>query len=539
MKGIKSFSQVLLGVLLVGGIFWILDNKVYNVYWQRNQHKAHVTDTDFGLFLAGQHALYVNDFENVSKMMGAIKTSNESVERMKNIADFFGGKMPQNAALLKDSKDMVETLIYDAFLINKDDWKSVYNRHSKDKTIFAAPLRIFSMVHQGKTKEAYKFIDSLKTSEYWKAFVRGQIAVLTNDIDGAAKEFAKVHPEFMNINDYFYLMSFYRENGMVEDMEILRDDFLAKPGGMYMLNYSNIPAWSNYAGYKNNLVFSIVQNVSHTQIMIYTDLSLMFLRFAQVVSDGVNQDVINYYLGQYYFNNAGNYKKCFDAIDKHSPLYLFGKLTMYEKNNDVRAIRKIVRENPLFVPAVQFIVKDCIRKGDKHGALRVLNRALKQKNLSDEGEIFFLKQRAYVYLMFGDLSRAEYDLQTIKDNEINLSSDVLFLQVQLWTAQGRNLDDAYGYTMSLIKKNTSDLFAWNLLARIVAQQESVSNALEIMESVTATGVNVSSVYEHLGDLYAKQGDKAKALRAYTQAIDLSDDGLVVVPIVKKKIRKLK
>lgn len=512
-------------------------------FFKTNQHQQqnieNVENTDFGLFLAAHHALYVNDFNAASDMISGLETDNASVKRIKIMTDFLSGKTPTGVDSLKDSKDVIETLIYDAFLINKDDWKSFYNRHNKDKTIFAAPLRIFSAVQQGKTKEAIEFINSLKTNDYWKSFARGQIAVLNNDIDGAAKEFANVHPEFMNINDYLYLMSFYRENSMFEDMEILRNDFLAKPGGMYVLNYPDIPDWSNYAGYKNHLVFSIVQNVSHTHIMIYTDLSLMFLRFAQIISGDTNQDIINYYLGQYYFNNAGDYESCFSKISKTSPLYLFSKLHVYEKNKDFNAIKRVVHNNPLFIPGVQAIVKESVRNGNKNIALSVLNHALKQKNLSDEGMVFFLKQRSYVYLMFGELSKAQKDLETIKDTGYGVTSDIMFLQAQIWALQNRNLDDAYDYAMSLVKKNTSDVYAWNVLARVVAKKESIDNALEIIESVGATGANISVLYENLGDLYTQKGDKERALRAYNQALDLSDDCLIIVPFVQKKIRKLK
>lgn len=43
----------------------------------------------------------------------------------------------------------------------------------------------------------------------------------------------------------------------------------------------------------------------------------------------------------------------------------------------------------------------------------------------------------------------------------------------------------------------------------------------------------------LGDLYAANGDSKRARDAYMRAIDLSDDGLTIVPELKKKIRKLK
>ncbi|MBR4624586.1 MAG: hypothetical protein IKO56_03500, partial [Alphaproteobacteria bacterium] len=275
-----------------------------------------IEQNDFGAYLAAQHALYVNDFDNAFKMIDSIKTDNASIKQAKNISSFFSGKMPEDAKNLKNSKDFVDTLIYDAFLIQQDDWKSVYERHKKDESLLSAPLRVFSALKQDRITETKKFVNSVKTNDYWKAFVLGQIAVLNNDVETAAKEFAKVHPDFMNINDYLYLMSFYQKNGMVEDMEILREDFMAKPGGAHVLNYPEIPDWSNFEGYKNNLIFSIIQTVSHTQVMIYTDLSLLFLRFAQTVANDANMDVINYYLGQYYSYNSGDYKTCFNSIRK-------------------------------------------------------------------------------------------------------------------------------------------------------------------------------------------------------------------------------
>ena len=368
--------------------------------------------------------------------------------------------------------------------------------------------------------------------------MRGQIAVLNNDIDTAAKEFAKVHPDFMNINDYLYLMSFYKHNGMVEDMDILRDDFLAKVGSMYMLNYDDIPDWSVFEGYKNNLVFSLIQTVSHTQIMIYTDLSLMFLRFAEVISDETNQDMINYYLGQYYYHNSGDYETCFNKISKSSPLYLFGQLRIAERNNDIKAIEKMMRKNPLFVPGLQIIGRESIKSGDKSRALSVINRALRQKDLPIQGRLFLLKQRAYVYIMFGDAKRAQKDLDAIEDIDIKMTPDIMMLQARVWAMQNKNLDKAYNYTMALIKMNTSDVAAWDLLSIIVDKKEGTDNALELLERVGEVTPS-SAVYEHLGDFYKKKGDKERAKKSYLRALDLSDDYLIVVPNVQKKLRKVR
>lgn len=539
MKEIKKFYIGIFLVFVLVVCVGLLGQKMMNFNSQNSGQGDVVFDSNFGNFLAAQHALSINDFNKASQMANAVNADNKTVADLQNLADFFNGKLPKNAEKFKDSKDLVHGLIYDAFLIQKDDWKSVYNRHVKDSTIFAAPLRIFSGAKQGKTKEVLKFIDSMKTNDSWKAFVKGQIAVLNNDVDGAAKEFAKVHPDFMNINDYLYLMSFYKENGMTEDMKILRGDFTAKPGGMYVLDYPEIPDWSNYAGYKNNLVFALVQNISHTQIMIYTDLSLLFLRFAQTISNEANMDAINYYLGQYYFYNTGDYRTCFNSIKKTSPFYLFSQLNIAERDKDFKTVNKIVRDNPLFVPAIQLLVRENVKNGDKSAALSVLNRALNYKNLPDDGRAFLLKQRAYVYLVFGDAKRAQEDLYDVKIISGNMSADIMSLQARVWILQNRNLDDAYNYAMALIKNNTSDVHAWTLAAMVIAEKESVDNALELLESVSASGAKMSMLYETMGDLYVRQGDKERALRAYKQALDLSDDCLIVVPFVEKKIRKLK
>ena len=538
MKGIKSFYTVPFFITVVVFCSALLGQKVFDMGVKNQGQVGAVFDTDFGSFLAAQHALYINDFEKASNLIGEVKADNKNIKQIKSLTEFFGGKMPQDAESFKDSKDVVERLIYDAFLIQKDDWKSVYKRHNKDTSILAAPIRIFSGSKTKNPKDTAKFIDSVKADANWKSFVRGQIAVLNNDIDTATKEFAKVHPEFMNVNDYLYLMSFYKQNNMLEDMEILRDDFLAKVGGMYMLNYTDIPDWSNYEGYKNNLVFSLVQTVSHTQIMLYTDLSLMFLRFAEIISDGTNMDAINYYLGQYYYYNNGDYKEVFNRIDKSSPLYLFGQLKIAEKAGDFKAIEKIARNNPWFVPAIQIVGRESIKNGDKSRALSVINRALEQKNLPVDGQIYFLKQRAYVYIMFNDGDKAQKDLDTIKELDTIVRPDVMLLQARAWVLQNKNLDDAYYYTMALIKVNTSDVSAWDLLSVIVDKKEGVENALEILERVGEV-TPTSSVYDHLGDFYQKQGDTERAKKAYSHALGLADDGLVVVPFVQKKIRKIK
>jgi len=540
MKDIKTFYK---GTILVASVIFcscLIGQRIGDFWFNEFDNVTPVVDTPMGSFLAAQHALYVNDFDMADRLLKPINTNIDVVNKSKVLVDFFNGKLPDDIDSLKKSKDLSDRLIYDTYLIRKNDWKNVYNRHNKDASVFLVPLRVFSAVNQGKTKEALKYIDTLETNDSWKSFLRGQIAVLNKDIDGAAKEFANVHPEFMNVNDYLYLMSFYKENDMFEDMDILRYDFLSKPGSMYIADDEEfIPDWSNYDGYKNNLAFSVIQNISHTKIMIFTDFSLLMLKFANAVSQGANIDAINYYLGQYYFFNTGDYKKCFDSISKEHPLYLFGQMKIAEKNGDIERIKQIAKENPLFIPAVKIVIANEIKNGNKRSALRYVNRALKQKNLNDGGRAFFLKNRANIYLLFNQPRKAQKDLNAVKEIDDRMLSDFMLLQARIWAAQNKNLDMAYDYAMSLVKRNTSDVAAWDILGVIVEKREGLEEGIEVLQRVGEISVTTSSLYEHLGDMYKKQGKTDMAKKSYLRALDLSDDGLIVAPYVEKKLRKLK
>lgn len=536
MKDIKSFytGVILVATIVVCSCFIGQTIKPYDVY-----QRDHIVDTDYGLFLASQHALYVNDFNTASKMAERVKSDSPEVNYVKNLTAFFDGKIVDTVPLLKDTKDMASRLMYDAYLVKNDKWSEIYKRYSKNTSSFLTGLRVFSSVQQGKFKEAIQYVNKSNTATSWKAFIRGQIAVLNNDIDTAAKEFAKVHPDFMNINDYLYLMSFYRENNMTEDMDILRYDFMSKPGSLYLFEDDVIPDWSNYSGIKNNLVFSIIQNVSHAKIWIFTDVSLLLLKFAENISDGAHQDAINYYLGQYYFYNSGDYEKSFNAVSEKNPLYLYGQLKIAENRENYDEIKKLAKKNPLFIPVVKLAVNNEVKNGNMYAALRYVNRALRQKNLSEEGKIYFLKNRADIYLLFNRPNKAQKDMDRIMDLDDRLLSDVLKLQARIWLQQNKSLDRAYNYAMTVVKRDTSDISAWDVLGCIVEKREGVDAALEVLERVGEISMGESSLYEHLGDMYVKKGDIRNAKKSYLRALDLSDDGLVVIPVIEKKLRKLK
>ena len=522
-------------IIVTGGAIWYAcrdDNAARNYQYPTSQ---------FGSFLAAQHAIYVNDFDSASKFAAQLTdTDYSTVQTTKFLSDFLSGRMPDQVFILEEEKTAAPRLIYDAHLVQNNKWDDLYKRHKKDESALAAPLRIWASVATDRRKDALKFIKTLPTNASWQNFVSGQIYAETGDIDQAAKSFADVSTDFLNINDYLYLMSFYRAHDMTENAEKLHDEFTSRPGGMFMLEFENIPDWSVYSGIKNQLAFSLVQTVSHTQIMMYSDLSILLLRFAQLTGNEYSRDndAINYYLGQFFYNNTGDYAKYFNQIGSDSPFYSFAALRMAEKNDDIDAVKNVVKNNPLFVPAVNKLIAYNIQHGNRRAALRTVNMALDDENLNELGRAFFLKSRAHIYYMFGDYDDAQSDLHDAS-SVLPLDGEILALQAKIWAARGRNIEDAYDYAMTLIRQDPTDIMAWDTLGVVITVREGAAPALDVIVRVADVAASCSSLFEHLGDLYVAIGDDKLARDAYLRAIDLSDDGLVIVPELQKKLRKLK
>ena len=538
MKKIESLFvtiSLFAAIAITSGAIWNTTHKM------GQGEKYEFSTTKYGAFLAAQHAIYVNDFDTANDLTQNLRDIQYPiVQNTIYISDFLSGRMPFDAHLLKNEKGMPAQLVYDAYLIQNDMWKELHNRHKTDESALAAPLRIWSAIANDWRTNTFKFIDRLPTNASWKSFVRGQIYAELGDTDTAAENFAAVSPDFMNINDYLYIMSFYTHHDMADAAAQLRDDFTARPGGMFMRGYDNIPDWSVYAGYKNQLAFSLVQNVSHTQIMMYSDLAMLLLRFAQITAPefAETNGVVDYYLGNYFWNNSGDYGAHFARISPDSPFYLFGVLRNVEKNGNIDELQDALREHPLFVPAVNKLVGYHIQHGNKRAALRVINRAIKDKNLNDAGRAFFTKGRAQINFAFGDMDAAQQDLRDASEILV-MDAEIISLQAKIWAAQNRELDNAYDYAMMLVQQNPTDILAWDTLGVVVAQREGVDAALEVLERVGEVSETCSSLFEHLGDIYAITGDVEKAVESYMRAIDLSDDGLTVIPVIERKIRKIK
>ncbi len=495
----------------------------------------------YGAYLAAQHAIYVNDFDQAASFAKDFENTDLPIVLNTTIlADFLSGKMPEKADQLKDEKGVAAQLIYDAYLLHKDDWKGIYDRHKKEDSALTAPLRIWSSVAMDKSADALKFIEKLKTNDSWKAFVRGQIYAETGKVDLAVKEFEKVSIDFMNINDYLYIVSFYKHHKMDAAADTLQANFTERPGGMYMLNVKVSADWANYSGNKNALSFSLIQNVSHTQIMMYSDLSLLLLRFAELAQsdDAKDKNALNYYLGQYFYNNGGDYKKYFTSIKSDSPFYSFAMMKLAEKTDDINELRAAAEANPLFVPAVNKLVAKYVQAGDKKKALAVVDRALKNANLTETGRAFFLKTRANIHLTFGDLEDAQKDIRAAAD-VLPVDAGILAIQSKIWSAERRELETAYEYAIALVRQNPTDIESWDVLGMAVWAREGAEAGLEVIERVGQITETCSVLFEHLGDLHLELGNKKLARDAYLRAIDLSADGLTVVPKLEKKIKNLK
>ena len=498
-------------------------------------------ESKFGDFLAAQHAIYVNDFDNAARFTTNLKDTDVSVvQNTVFLSDFLNARMPIDIKLLKNEKSMPAHLMYDAYLIKNNEWKTLHNRHKNDEFALGAPLRIWSAIANNWRTNTLKFIEKLPTNPSWKNFVRGQIYAELGDFEQAAKNFANVDITFINLNDYLYMMSFYNHANMADKAEVLKKQFTSLPGGMFMKDDNKIPDWSLYKGYANQLAFSLIQTISHTKAMMYSDLSVLLLRFAQITSPqlAATNDTTTYYSGLFFYNNKGNYRDTFLKIKPESPFYPFAMFKIADKDNDIEILEKLLDKYPLFVPAITKTVALHTKNGNKRAALRIINRALKNHDLDESGRAFLLKNRANLYYIFDDIKKAQKDLHIAAETLI-MDPDVILLQAKIWAAQDRELDNAYDYAMSLVTKNPSDILAWDALGRVVTVREGSLATLDLLERVGEVSETCSSLFEQLGDIYTTNKEIDRAIQAYKRAIDLSDDGLVIIPKIERKLRNLK
>lgn len=539
MKPIKTLFWVSGGLVAVLVTIHLANTDVATV-----EYRGKIPTTSYGAFLAAQHALYTNNFDKADEFIAEIDPNAaeyKSVQEVRVLTDFLNGKMPENTDNLVKQKNIVARVVLDAKLATDGKWQDIYNRHKTDKMRMMAPFRIWSGVAINHITETLKFIDSLETNPSWQAFLRGQIYAEQGRVQKAADAFAKVRPEFMNISDYLYLMSYYKHNNLTTQANALRTAFTTKPGSMFMVGYIDIPDWTLYQGYKNQLAFNLVQTVAHTQYLSKSDLSLLLLHFAKNVGDknAVQSDAINYHSGLYMMSNMGNYDKYFQQIDSSSPYYPFVNLRLAELNHDEPSVRRAIDAQPLFMPAVNLLVGWQVQKGDKSGALKTIDNALNNADISTGARAYLYKMRAETNFIFEDFDASQKDLDSAYVLIQKPDPDIFSIQARLWAARGEKLDKAYAYSLSLIQFAPTDTCTWDTLGYVMRAREGVDAALDVMARVGEFANSCSALFEHLGDMYVETGENKLARDAYLRAIELSDDGLSVKPNIEKKLKRIK
>jgi len=505
--------------------------------------RGKIPTTSYGAFLAAQHALYTNNFDRAGEFLDHIDDGAheyKSVTELHILTDFLNGTVPTDIKALEKQKTIISRVIADAYLVQNNKWNDVYSKHKNDSMRLMAPFRIWSGVAINHITETLKFIDKLETNPSWQAFLRGQVYAERGRVQKAVDAFAQVRPEFMNINDYLYLMSFYKHNNLMAQANNLRTKFTTKPGSMFMVNFTDVPDWSMYAGYKNQLSFNLVQTVAHTQSMSHSDLSLLLLHFAANVADKnpVQIDAVNYHSGLYMLANMGNYQKYFAQIDKASPYYPFVNLRLAEVNKDEAAVRRAIDAQPLFMPAVNQLVGWQTQGNNKRGALKTIDTSLENPDISTGAKAYLHKMRAEVNFIFNDIDAAQKDLDAASILLQKPDPDIFSIQARIWAARGENLDKAYAYSLSLVRFAPSDSCTWDTLGYVMRAREGLTAALDVMSRVGEVANSCSALFEHLGDMYMEANDTKLARDAYLRAIELSDDGLSVKPVLEKKLKRI-
>lgn len=517
-------------------------------------------ESKFGNFLALHHAIYADDFDRVADLSAPLADEGlPIVQNSRATALFLAGKIDDSAKFLANDKNMAAQVAYAAHLAKTGDWAGLYKRFRNNNSQVLAPFRIWSGVAAGKTDESLKFIDKLSGNDSWTVFLRGQVYAETGKPQNARDFFKKVSTDFMNLNDYMYIMSFYRNFGFDEEFDALRADFTSRPGGMHMQDFTEFSDFAAYSGPENALAFGLVQNVSHSPILNASSLALLLLRAAEAVgppslhsgvasgpgravAEGIGGS-LNYYLGMFFYtNDSDKYQTYFDSIEKDRIFAPFVFLKKAEKagnfNKMKRELERSVAKNPLFLPALNKLIAINMQKGRENDAFRLVNNALKYENLSDRTKAFFLATRARLYRQTGKFDRALDDITHAKDLSPG-DANVLAEMAKIWIARRENLSDAYDVGLAMVAKYPTDLDGWIILALTVREKEGAPNALEILERVGRVAQTNSYLFENLGDIYVEMGEFKSAKSAYLRALELSDDGLTSESKLKAKIRKLK
>jgi len=509
------------------------------------QKKADVFESKFGNWLAAQHAIYSDDFERAMEFLKVLSDVDAGVVAdTRDLVLFLETGAVDNPRAVRKHNIGAHRIINAAGLARERKWREVYNSFKNERNILWSPFRIWSGVATERFTQTLEYIDSFdNASESWKNFKKAMVYASTRNPRTARRFFAKVPATFMNLSDYHLRMSFYKRFGFHDDAEALRKQWVSSPGGMYMANLEFEPDWSYYDSFQKMLAASLLQNVAHSGERGFTDSGLLALRVAAAL--GGHGDSLNYYTGGYFHAvGSSNYRKYWDRLEGNKIFKPFIDMKIAEGLEGIsdrqfrRELERILRESPLFMPAIVKSWRRDMQSGREHDALRMLNRALRQPDVPDAGRAYLLKLRAHTFYLFGQLDKADKDLEAAAE-VASMDAGVIGLRARVWAAQGRNLEEAYRFAISLIKAFPGNVENWTILALVVQAQEGWEPALEILNRVARVSEEGSELFFHLGNLRMRAGDREGAAEAYRRAIALSGDGLIIRSEAERRLRRIR
>ena len=503
--------------------------------------KVYEFESDFGFWLAAQHAAHINDFGRVAKFLSRIEgDAPAEVRAVRALAMFFdSGDVSEVEFLIRDGASGALSVINAAVLARDGKWREMSRVIGGDTAAFWTPLRIWALVGSGQRQQALRFIDSVpRATDAWKNFQKGAVNAATRNPRTARNNFQAVPVSFLNLSDYHLVLSFYNHFGFKDEAAELSREWLANPGAMYMANIPFEPDWSRYDTHQKMIAAGMIQKVSHGGQATHNDAGLLGLRIASML--GGDPVALDYYLGLHFFRvNSDLYKRYWNRV-LDNPIYgPFVRMKIAEKaGNKVaisREISKLLRDVPLFLPAMQVMWRIEMAAGRDVEMLRVLNRALSQAEDFDMGQAFLLRLRAHTFYLFGELIAADDDLEKAADLA-PLDAGIMGMRARVWARQGENLDEAYRYAISLIRAFPATVENWGILALVVQAKEGDEPALALLERVARIAETSSELFMILGDIRMSTGDTKGAIQAWERSLTLTDDGLVIESEVRRRIR---
>ncbi|MDR0449340.1 MAG: hypothetical protein LBG89_02675 [Rickettsiales bacterium] len=492
---------------------------------------------EFGEFLAGLHAMHVSDFAAMKKFSESMSDSESKVvrETIMRAAFMSGGGLSVSAAA--DSENTLVKLAVDfGMAVQADKWQDAW-KLLKNKDIFLlAPAKIVAAVAAGQPDQAVKIADAQKAFPDLANFYRGFAYAAQNKPKSAKKYFDMMPGDFLNLNDFLFIRAFYLHHKMDAEAAALTERFAGNPRGSFIMDIKDLPDWSNYDTYAKQMRFGLTSVVAHNPFMIGTGWGLVALRTAEIVSGGIADDALNYYLGMNFWGQ-GKAAHFFDRIPEGSAFMPF--VMVQTGGQSPRALEKLVKKYPSFVPAVAKLALMKAADGDMKRARNITDRSLDAAaDASPATTAYLLKLRAHINYLAGELFEAENDLNeasNLSPKDQGLVAD----KIRVWAAQGRNLDQAYDLAVALIRNNPGTSDYWDAIGAVLTARGEAAEAVKIFERVLRVEPDVSGYAEHAGDALAADGQINRAKEAYRRALELKSDGQINAREVRKKLNRLK